>query len=352
MATYQGRTWTQAELRERVGHMRQIAGIQALEATDGQGRGSRVLHVYNGSGLTFDVSPERALDVTAIHYRGMALAWSSAAGLVHPAYYEAGGLGWLRSFGGGLFTTCGLDQFGSPAEDGGESFGIHGRVGNLPAEQVATTESWHHDDYRLTIHGQVRQSRLFGENLVLRRSIWTELGESSLYVEDSVTNEGFTSQPHMVLYHCNLGFPLLDADSQLAINASETVARDAVAEAGLAEWGRFQPPTAGYAEQVFRHLVTPDADSMASATLHNPALNLGLTIRYSHDTLPHLFQWKQMGQGAYVLGLEPANSSAIEGRAVARQRDDLPYLEPGETRRYLLHFEITSDHDSPGASSG
>lgn len=331
--------WTRAALSSHVGHMRQIAGIQALELSDGQARGSRVLHVYNGGGLSFDVVVERALDVVRCQYRGISLAWSSASGVVHPAYYEAAGLGWLRSFPGGLFTTCGLDQFGSPADDQGESFGIHGRIGNTPAEQVAHREVWQDDEtYLLEITGQVRQSRLFGENLVLRRRLWTTLGAASLNIEDAVTNEGFNTQPHMLLYHCNLGFPLLNADAQLKINAAKTVPRDAVAEVGIDRWNQFQPPTPGYAEQVFRHEVIPDGDGMASATLQNA--DLSLTIRYSHDTLPHLFQWKMMGQGAYVLGIEPANSTAIAGRAVARERGDLPHLEPGETRRYRLRFEI------------
>jgi hypothetical protein len=43
-----------------------------------------------------------------------------------------------------------------------------------------------------------------------------------------------------------------------------------------------------------------------------------------------------MGQGAYVLAIESANSSVIEGWVVARQRDDLPLLDPGESRHDRL----------------
>jgi hypothetical protein len=283
---------------------------------------------------------DRSLDIAQLSYKGMALAWASSTGAVHPAYYEADGLGWLRSFPGGLLTTCGLDQFGSPAEDGGESFGIHGRISNLPAEQVAYRGVWDGDDYNLEVRGQVRQTRLFGENLLLTRRIWTQLGRNTLYVEDTVTNEGFASQPHMILYHCNLGFPLLDAHATLHVDAAETVPRDEEAAKGVDSWNVFQPPTAGYAEQVFRHRVTPSEDGTASAELRNPYIGLALTVRWSHDTLPHLFQWKQTGQGAYVLGIEPANSSAIGGRAMARERDDLPHLEPGESRSYQLSFRV------------
>jgi galactose mutarotase-like enzyme len=239
-------------------------------------------------------------------------------------------------------TTCGLDHFGAPSEDMGLSFGLHGRVGNIPAEQVAHRAFWDGDDYVLEVSGQVRQSRLFGENMVLSRRIWTRLGADALHVEDTVTNEGFDTQPHMILYHCNLGFPLLNENAELDINAADTVPRDDEAKKGVDTWMQFQPPTDGYAEQVFRHAVVPDDDGMASAQLRSPDAGLALTVRYSVDTLPHLFQWKQMGKGAYVLGIEPANSSGIHGRAAARELDDLPHLEPGEQRHYRLSFEIAT----------
>ncbi|MEL6272607.1 MAG: aldose 1-epimerase family protein, partial [Chloroflexota bacterium] len=341
MVEYMGREWGRDELAQYVGHMRQIAGIKALEHTDGTARGSRLLQVYTGSGLSFEVLPDRALDISHVTFKGMSLSWQSSAGNVHPAYYEADGLGWLRSFPGGLMTTCGMDTFGAPSEDGGEAFGIHGRVGNIPAEQVSYfdqvierpgDESLH----PISINGLVRQSRLFGENLVLKRVISTGIGSNTIMVNDVVVNDGFAPQPHMMLYHCNLGFPLLSEHATLEIDSEETVPRDAEAEKGVDSWMQFQKPTPGYAEQVFRHKVRPYAKRMAQATLRNEQIGLALTIRYSHETLPHLFQWKQMGQGAYVLGIEPANSSAVEGRATARERDDLPMLEPGESRQYSL----------------
>lgn len=340
MTTYAGREWSRAELTMHVGNLRQLAGITPIEHGDGRARGTRSFNVYTGSGLVFDVLADRSLDINGVWYRGQSLAWSSANGAVHPAYYEAQGLGWLRSFPGGLMTTCGLDQFGSPTQDNGETFGIHGRVNHLPAEQLAYRTYWEGDDYHLEITGKVRQARLFGENLVLERTICTTLGSNSITIVDNVTNEGFSPQPHMILYHCNLGFPLLSADAELSINATETIPRDNTARLGIKDWMHFQPPTANYAEQVFRHVIAPDADGTATVKLNNPTTQLSLTITYSYETLPHLFQWKQMGQGAYVLGIEPANSSAIEGRAVARQLDDLPYLQPGENRQYTLQFAV------------
>lgn len=345
MANLWGRNWTRTELLQYVGHIEQVAGISALEISDGMGRGSRVFQVSTGSGLTFRVLADRALDISACHFRGVPLAWASSTGEVHPAYYEAEGLGWLRSFQGGLLATCGLDQFGAPATDGGEAFGLHGRVSNLPASQVNYQTYWADDEYHLEISGQVRQTRLFGENLVLHRKISTRLGANTIWLEDTVTNEGFNRQPHMILYHCNLGFPLIGPAATLHVAGGAVVPRDADAEPGLGEWHRFQPPTPGYREQVFRHAPVANEQREAVARIDNPELDFGFRLRYSAKTLPHLFQWKQMGQGAYVLGLEPANSSGIAGRAAARQRNDLPHLEPGENRTYQLQFEINPVED-------
>lgn len=342
MIELMGKKWTREGLLQRVGRMEQLAGVIPSVADEGPGRGSRYFHVYTGSGLSFDVMTDRALDIGACSYKGTPLAWISPSGWVHPAHYESEGLGWLRSFQGGLCTTCGLDQIGAPSVDEGEAFGIHGRISNLPAEQVGHRTWWDDDSYRLEISGQMRQARLFGENLILHRRISTELGSNSISIEDTVTNVGFVLQPHLILYHCNLGFPLVSEHTRLNVDVEETFPRDADAEVGLDKWSEFQVPTPGYREQVFRHIPRTDDDGKVSAFVENPDLGLGIRISFYKHQLPHLVQWKQMGQGAYVLGIEPTNSTGVEGRAVARERDDLPHLAPGESKRYQLEFEVLS----------
>jgi hypothetical protein len=268
------------------------------------------------------------------------LAWSSAVGDVHPAFYDAEGTNFLRSFQGGLFITGGLDQFGAPCSDTGEDLGLHGRVHHLPARMVSYQGTWMGNEYDLTITGEIRQARLFGENLVLRRAIFTSLGWNVIHIHDFVINEGFERWPHMILYHFNLGFPLISPASQLEVPAERTYPRDGDAERGFAEWRSLQPPTAGYTEQVFGHVPIANARGKTRVQVSNPDLGIGVAITFSPAELPHLFQWKMMGEGAYVLGIEPANSSGMEGRAIARERDDLPYLNPGEGRQYSVDFEV------------
>ena len=67
-------------------------------------------------------------------------------------------------------------------------------------------------------------SALFGENMrACAGASPPGWAVSRLVVEDAVTNEGYETTPHMLLYHCNLGYPVLSEDSELLIN--DTVPR-------------------------------------------------------------------------------------------------------------------------------
>jgi hypothetical protein len=340
MASLYGRHWGRQDLLRYVGHMDQVAGIRLVEGADGVERGNRVLQVWMGGGLRFSVLADRALDISACNYKGISLTWASPVGEAHPAYYEAQGAGWLRSFQGGLLVTCGLDHFGPPCRDEGEDFGLHGRVSNLPARSVGYSASWIGDKYELEISGEVRQTQVFGENLVLRRRISTRLGSNKIRIEDTVTNEGFSSHPHMILYHVNAGFPLLCESARLKIDVEETTPRDSEAATGIADWMAFQPPTPQYCEQVFVHTPVSDERGWAAVELENPNLGLGLRLTFDKATLPYLVEWKMMGEGLYVLGIEPTNCGVVGGRAAAREQGALPYLAAGESRSYSLEVDV------------
>ncbi|MFD2094159.1 aldose 1-epimerase family protein [Blastococcus deserti] len=318
-----------------------MASSTALTETEGPGRGMRRIAVRCGD-VAFDVHPDRALDIGAFSFRGVPMAWMSPSGLVGPWNRDSTPMGWLRVFPGGLVSTCGLDAFGSPSRDEGEDYPLHGLAGTLQADQVGHGGRWTDDgDYEITVSGRVRQARLFGENLELRREIRCRLGTGELSIDDVVTNLGPAAQPQMILYHVNLGWPLLDEGATLRLPSAEVVPRDEDARAGVHEWDSFGPPTHPFPEQVFRHRLSAGSTEVR-AVLSNPRLGLALAMTFDPRELPHLFQWKMLGSGAYVLGLEPANCPVIEGRATARSTGALPVLEPGESRHYRLTFQPTS----------
>ena len=335
------RDWQPSELLPFVGDISQLGGVRLLTLDDGSERGVRAAELRSGEGFSLTILLERGMDIAQAEYRGLPLAWISPTGAVAPQFYEPQGIGWLNTFHGGLLCTCGLTQAGVPNTDQGEEFGLHGRISHIPARQVAWGDAWEGNQYSFWISGQMREVSALGRDLRLKRRISMTLGQPALTIQDRVENHGYQPAPHMLLYHFNLGFPLLSPQSRLEVESLAVEPRDPTASRGLGEHLAFEPPTPGYAEQVFYHQVAADAHGFAQARLVNPELGLGIQLRYRQRELPELIQWKQVGQGAYVLGLEPANCRP-EGRSAARQRGKLVELAPGESVDYLLEFKVMS----------
>lgn len=304
--------------------------MDALLATlpDGQ----RIIHVHNSSGLTFTLLPDRGLDIWSAHYQGLSLTWLSM-GSPHRADYSSE---WLRSFNGGLLTTCGFSHVGPPEQDAltGETRDLHGHATRLAAQGLAIT----HADDILTIRAELVESRLFKEQLHVQRTYTLTLGEPVITLTDLVTNRGDQPTPLMVLYHVNVGYPLVRAGARLVI-ASEVMPRDAAAERGLATWAHYGAPTPNYAEQVFFHRLRAH-ERYAHAVLVNDDLALRLTWDTTHA--PHFTQWKNTRQGIYVCGLEPGNCLP-EGQNSARQHGRLVMLAPDEQQRFELRLHVTTD---------
>ncbi len=343
MAQLYGREWTRDELMRRAGLVTQLGSVREVELRDGVGRGVRCAEFETGSGLAFTVLLDRGMDIGACKFRGAALAWEASPGPAHPAYYEKDGLSWLRTFHGGLVCTCGLTTAGAPSIDDGESLGLHGRISHIPAANAWVDGGWREDAYEMWARGRMREAVVFGENLTLTRRVWTHLGSSTIHLRDTVANEGHQTTPHMMLYHCNFGFPLLDEGTELLAPSYAVRPRDAVAAQGFGVHSTYEAPIEGYAEQCFYHDAIASDDGYAMALLVNRAFQsgqgLGISLRYRKAELPCFTQWKMVCAGTYVTGLEPANCW-VEGRDKDRANGVLQFLEPGETREYSLEISV------------
>ena len=326
-------------------NLAQIAGFSRAISFDGLENGVEIIEMRSGAGLRVGVCPSRGMDVVFAELNGVNLTWRHPNGAIHPAFYGAENFDWLRGAPCGLVTTCGLNSFGPPCETDGEKWGIHDRIAYLPARDVSPQTLWHDDDnceFRLS--GTVRQTRLFGADLELRRTLSLHLGENRLQLRDEIRNNGFEAAPFCVLYHCNFGYPLLEAGAQVIIN-SDVQARDEDAARGLENWARIEAPQIGYKEQVFFHQLCGDTRSHGArgcAALWNPRRKIGVSLRFDRAQLPFFTQWKMLGAGAYVLGLEPSNAP-LASRAQLLERGEMPMLEAGETRPFELEFNFVTE---------
>jgi hypothetical protein len=333
-----------AELLRRVGRLEQVAGVRLVTLGDGGERGVRVLEFRSGSGFDFDVVVDRGFDIGRCSQGGRSLAWLSPTGFPGPWFSEPEGLGFLRGFGGGLLTTCGLDHAFGPAEDTADQFhypakpteryGLHGRISATPARLVGYGERWDGETCLLFADGEVRQSAVFGEHLVLRRRIEARVGESRLTIRDEVANEGFSATTHMLLYHVNVGWPVVDEGAELLAPATAVRARGHEPTEGYAT---LHAPVAGYVEQVFEHDLVAEADGRVPVAVVNRAAGLGVYQVFRQGQLPCHFVWRMLGESTYVVGIEPSTNRPA-GRIDARRRGELIELRPGESRVYELEL--------------
>ncbi len=302
------------ELLRLVGDVSQIGGIKDFTYNDGKRKGVRAIEVDTGV-LRFTVIVDRGLDIAEACFNGQAVAWISKTGIVAPTYYEKDGKGFLRSFYGGLLTTCGLKNIGGPAGE----HGLHGRIANIPAESVSVFSDWIGDEYVMRISGTVRESVVFGENLVLKRTITTSLYSSSFTVEDRIVNEGFENESVALCYHCNYGYPLVREGAEIF----------------------------GVPEEI-SHITAPihkKEEECIGVELTGELITVGIdngdtvaSLTYKSDTMPDFLVWKMLGESEYVVGLEP-RTTVYGGQEIAK-REKYVNLPPLEEYKTYLKFEF------------
>lgn len=311
-----------------VGNATQLSGSYRFVYDDGALKGTQAVEVYNETGLRFTVLLGRGMDIAYASYKGVSFAYVGKSGFTSPVYFQNGGTEWGRAFGGGLVTTCGLNNVGPGFEDGREIFGDHGRFTALTAEQVSVRRIDEADEPYMEIGGVLRQATIFGESFHVTRTIRCYLHRNIIELRDVIENRAFEVHPLMVMYHCNFGYPLLSEQAQLQLKAERTVPRDAAASDDFAQ---IKPPKSGYAEQVFYH------NGVDSVELRN--MFFGVRLSWDALALPCLTQWNMFGAGDYVMGLEPGNCHPV-GRKAYLASPDAEYLQPGQKKTTRLCFEI------------
>lgn len=320
-----------------IGSNNQIFGVEEVRLVGGRGDGMRLLQVRNGSRLEFTVSCDRAADISRLSFCGVNFGFFTDCGYVAPHYFDPKGAGFLKSFTAGFLTTCGLSGVGEPCVDDGEEVGLHGTVSHIPAENV----SYEIDDKEIRIRATVRDCHALGKSLVLKREYVVPLFGDTLLIRDRVENIGISETPYQILYHFNMGYPLLSEEALLSIPSRKVEARNEHSAMGLCNWQEVEKPQRGYEEMCFYHAMEKDA----RITLYNPKISLGLEMAYDGEKLPCFTQWKQMGERDYVMGLEPGNAYP-DGRDVMRKTGRLVTLAPGQSSEHTIAFRFFEKNPS------
>lgn len=317
--------------KKYIGHDSQILGVEEFRLTGGRGDGMRLFQVKNGRGLEFTISADRCGDIARLSFRGDNFGYFSPAGYVAPSYYDDKEDGFLKSFTAGFLTTCGLTAVGSPCVDQGVKLPLHGSISNCPAERV----SYEITEEEIVWKAVMNQAGIFTDKLMFHRMISCSLSENRITIRDTVENTGSEKSPLMLLYHMNMGYPLLSENARLYLPSDQVVPRNEHAAKGMNSWNQLQMPEAGYVEQCYYHTF----GEAGMAAIYNPDIKKGLVIRFDPKVLPCFTQWKMMGVKDYVLGLEPGNCYP-DGRDVMRKEGKLKFIEPDEKITYQVEIEI------------
>ena len=339
-------------LRKRFGHMTQLCGLKRYRLSEGRADGVDAVDVRTGGGLNFTVLPGRGMDIAWTEYKGVPISYMSNTGVCNASLYDSNGMEWLANFFAGLLTTCGFSNVGGPCESvhpviGKRTLGLHGKLTNLPASEVCTYEGWENDEYVMKVSGKMRESCLHGENITLRRTISSVLGKNKIILHDYIENESNRVQPCMLLYHMNLGYPVLSENSRLVI-APDTEKMRFASDTAQKEkdiYSVFNAPVNGYEERCYFHQVKADKDGNTQVMVVNDELELAVVFTYCPEQLNCLTEWKMLNEGEYVLGIEPGTANPI-GRERTEKEGRLKTLQSGESHQVDITIEIVDGKEN------
>ncbi|WP_296699443.1 aldose 1-epimerase family protein [Algoriphagus sp.] len=337
--------------KDKLSNSQQLGGIETSVLDNGAGRGVRIAWINTGSGLRYKVILDRGLDILDCFYNASSLAWISHSGTVGPQPFSNKGIDWLRTFGGGLLTTCGLSNAGPPNADENGERGLHGNFSNIPGELVSIKQpDLFQNDLTFEIVGRVKETTTFGPSLELTRKISGMLGSASIKVSDTIVNKGNTPAPHMILYHINCGWPLIDQETRIVWDGQIVPKENDINNTEFNKKHRFKvcaPPLEehnGFGEDVAFIDPKPDDLDQVVCGYANDDLQLGLKISFSKTQMPWLIHWQHWGKNEYVTALEPATNPPI-GQAAARKNNTLIMIPPGESKNYELKLEVITGKD-------
>ena len=297
----------------RISNFSQIASIRRYTITDGREKGLEVIDCDNGK-IRFLINVSKACDMMQLYHEGQNMSFLSKNAFTKREVH------FLNRFEGGMIYTCGLDSVG-----GREGYELHGTLHNIPAE-IVRAEC---DESGIAIEAIVRDTAIFGKNLVLRRRITSAIGSETVSYEDTLVNESFKDEEYCLLYHVNVGYPMLDDGARVIADVVKCDPRTPWAEENEAIRYDMNAPVPNQEETCyFLKLGAPEV------SLVNERIGKKFTVAYSKDTLPCFVEWKSMASGDYALGLEPCTTELDD-------RFTYKIIKSGEKIKFNVNISVT-----------
>lgn len=314
--------------------------------------GVEVIEIDTGE-VRIMLLPTRGMSIWYVESHGIRFGWKSpVAGPIHPSnvpLHEPSGLGWLAGFDE-LVARCGLESNGAPEHDaqGQLIYPLHGCIGNLAADGLSI--EYDEASGRLEVIGEVFESKLFFKRLRLRSRLRVTAGGSEIELLDDVTNQLSSEAEMQLLYHVNVGAPLLGEGATLHAAVAELAPKDALSASELSKWNQYAAPESGYSERVYFTEPVADEHNRTTVMLQSAEADKGLGVSFGTTMLPKFVLWKNTGSehDGYVTGLEPATNlpntrsfEASQGRVVK--------IPPRETVSFRVTLHPLTDSESVAA---
>ena len=297
--------------------------------------GLRAMEVRLAGGLSFEVFPDRGLDIGSTWWNGSPISWRSPHDLSTTASIAANS-SWLARWSGGLVTTCGPDNIG-PERDG---YPMHGSHHSTRASNVRWTRSSLGDQLSIVITGSISNFELFERQVVVHREIEAGTGNASIEIRDRISNDGNTVAAVPLMYHVNFGAPFLQPGGVVRMPPAVTTSQ----ESGrlVKDPVTFPQPTKRTRHAGFEHKLSESSQGDSCATLYDPSMRRRVAVSWTSSSLPRLYQWRWLSRGGWVLSVEPSNAPLF-GADREGQFAGAPLLEPGESFSTRLRIQCEEE---------